>query len=204
MSFSVQSFVPLAEALGKAGLPLLETGFTALVATAGAPYGGGLASAALNKYVFPAINVALGLDADAPPDQAAATVAADPTGAADKLAAVQEEHSFLLQGAKMEADAAATVAAQQQALNLDAQKQDSFFVRGPRPAMLWGLGLLLMLYKGSPWVVWVLTNAGHVLTPPPPMDTDTFYFVAALLGVGYGLRTVEKTQGVAGPARPKK
>jgi Holin of 3TMs, for gene-transfer release len=75
----------------------------------------------------------------------------------------------------------------------------SLFVAGWRPFVGWicgaGLGLSVIV---APLFTWITTLAGHP-TPFPTLDNPLLQStLAGMLGLGYGLRTYEKSKGVAG------
>jgi hypothetical protein len=75
----------------------------------------------------------------------------------------------------------------------------SLFIAGWRPFVGWicgvGLGLSVIV---APLFTWITTLCGHP-TPFPTLDNPLLQStLAGMLGLGYGLRTLEKWQGVAG------
>jgi hypothetical protein len=75
----------------------------------------------------------------------------------------------------------------------------SLFVAGWRPYVGWicgtGLGLDCIV---RPLVNWVATLCGHPVEFPSLNDPLLKSTLAGMLGLGYGLRTYEKSQGIAG------
>jgi hypothetical protein len=75
----------------------------------------------------------------------------------------------------------------------------SLFVAGWRPYVGWicgtGLGLQVIV---APLFTWITALAGHP-TPFPKFDDVLLQStLAGMLGLGYGLRTFEKSKGIAG------
>jgi hypothetical protein len=75
----------------------------------------------------------------------------------------------------------------------------SLFIAGWRPFVGWicgtGLGLSVVV---APLFTWITTLCGHP-TPFPVLDNPLLQStLAGMLGLGYGLRTIEKYTGVAG------
>ncbi len=217
MDINLVTFEPVLKALASAGLPTLEQTLTQVVSTAVLGPFGGLVSTAVNP-IWSGINHALGLDAATPPDQTAATInAMSPSDAQAKLAAVQEQHAYLLDSYK--AQAASDIAtmqeqnrtdltgdAAQDVINAEAAKSSSFFVYGPRPAIMWGLGAVLLLYSLAPlfgWFVDGILSNGH-FARAPELPWYVIALIAALLGVIAALRSWDKANGTAGlpPAAP--
>lgn len=75
----------------------------------------------------------------------------------------------------------------------------SVFVAGWRPFVGWVCGVgLAMSCIVSPLLTWVSTLVGHP-TPFPKLDDPILRTtLAGMLGLGYGLRTLEKFNGVQG------
>lgn len=190
MDLNFQSFKPLINALETAGLPVLSTVLAAAFGPAGMVVGPALG------ILVPMINRALDLDEDATPQQAADAIVADPDAAKDKLATVQEDHSYLLQSAKQMQDFTLAAQGQQTALlAIDAQSQ-SIFVRGWRPAAAWicvtALGLDTVVI---PTAAWVAALYGRTL-PAPPDTTALLALLTALLGLG-AMRSFDKAKGTS-------
>ena len=73
----------------------------------------------------------------------------------------------------------------------------SMFVAGWRPAIGWVCGLALcMQYIARPLLQWGVVATGHPLPELPGIDDNLWQLMLGMLGLG-GLRTFEKTQGVA-------
>ena len=202
------TFEPAIKAIGKAGLPVLEQVLTTVVSGATGPFGL-LVSPALN-LVWPAINNALGIASDSPPEATAAAINADPASAADKLAIVQEEHAYLLAdkkednatdlaSTKQSDDYEITAQAQQISLTQAEVNNPSFFIGGWRPAVAWVCVLGLFTDFASPWVVWSFAIFGVNLPPPPHSPEEVMSLLAALLGLGT-LRSYDKQKGTAANA----
>ena len=96
MDLSLETFAPAIAAIGRAGVPFLEQGLTAVLSGVAGPFGM-LVSPVLND-LWPAINAKFGLAPDAAPTQTAAAIQADPDATA-KLQAVADEHHDLIQQA---------------------------------------------------------------------------------------------------------
>ena len=96
MDLNLSTFAPAIAAIGRAGVPFLEQGLTAVLSGVAGPFGM-LVSPALNS-LWPAINAKFGLAPDAAPEQTAAAITADPDATA-KLQAVADEHHDLIQQA---------------------------------------------------------------------------------------------------------
>jgi hypothetical protein len=215
MDISLATFEPVLKALALAGLPVLEQTLTQVVATTVAGPFGGLVTTAVNP-LWTSINHALGLDANTPPDQTATVITADPAAAANKLAAVQEQHAYLLKSLQIttaadlasmqEVDRTALAGdAGQNALNAQAMSSSSFFVYGPRPAVMWGLGGLTMVYGCLPALGWFINGfTGRGWGTPPVLPWYVWLGLFALLGIVSALRSFDKSRGTASlpPAAP--
>lgn len=79
---------------------------------------------------------------------------------------------------------------------------ESTFKSGWRPFLGWGASIgLLWSTVGAPTVTWALALLGHPVASLPSVPADLMLeLVLILLGVS-GLRTFEKTKGVAGGAQ---
>ena len=206
MDLNLATFAPVLRSLASAGLPVLEQSLTAILSGATGPFGL-LVSPALN-LIWPAINGALGLAADTPPDQTAAAIDADPDAARNKLAAVQEDHAYALASDKQTSDAALQADRQSRDYDLASQAQQtavtqaevanpSIFVGGWRPAAAWVLVAGLASFVAAPWFVWaVLIVSGKALPPPPTDATVILSMLGALLGLGT-MRSYDKQVGTA-------
>ena len=93
------------------------------------------------------------------PPQLAAKIQADPIGAKAALASLEEQHKFDLASQ-----------AQQVGINTVEATSGDKVAAWARPAILWGLGALLMLSSGLPFLVWGFVNIGVSLTNPPRLD----------------------------------
>lgn len=188
MNLDFDTFKPLISALETAGLPVLSTVLAVAFGPAGIVVGPALG------VLVPMINRALGLDEDATPQQAADAIAADPDAAKDKLAAVQEDHSYLLQSAKQVQDFTLAAQGQQTALIALDEQSPSIFLRGWRPAAAWicvtALGLDTVVI---PTAAWVAALYGRTL-PAPPDTTALLALLTALLGLG-AMRSFDKAKG---------
>lgn len=96
MDLNLSTFAPAIAAIGRAGVPFLEQGLTAVLSGVAGPFGM-LVSPVLND-LWPAINAKFGLAPDAEPAATAAAITADPDATA-KLQAVADEHHDLIQRA---------------------------------------------------------------------------------------------------------
>lgn len=160
----------------------LEALASALV-SAGAPIIGGMLGGPVGAAVAPAIveTVAktLGLPADAPPQTITQTIATDPS-APDKLAALDAQNK---------ADQAyydSQIAANQALAVIGGNFWEKFFVVGARPAGSWLAGPLVILYQ-------IAAYLGHFT----PIPTDIYWTNLGLYGAIIGIRSFEKTRGVA-------
>ena len=82
-------------------------------------------------------------------------------------------------------------------INKEEAKNTSLFVSGWRPAIGWVLALALAYqYLLRPLMTWGTTVAGFNLPPMVGLDDNLWQLMMGMLGLG-GLRTFEKTQGVA-------
>lgn len=118
----------------------------------------------------------------------------DPTKRAEAEIAIlklQQENEF------KEIDTALAFAKQQTDINLEQAKSDSFFVAGPRPALMW-VGTVGAAYQ---WIVLPLgtflytTIAGHPLpVAPPEVDATLMTMLGSLMGLQIGFRSWEKVK----------
>ncbi len=167
------SFGPLVGQLLQAGAPMISTALQMGVGEI--PIVGGIAGPLVGMAtpnIVKMIAQKLGAPPDATPQQLADRMAADPAGAKAALASLEAEHTFDL----------ASQAQQVGLRTVEAQSGDKVAARAI-PAMLWGLGALLMLSGGLPFLVWALVNVGIRLTAPPTLDPSTLGILSALLGV---------------------
>ena len=82
-------------------------------------------------------------------------------------------------------------------LNKEEAKNTSLFVSGWRPAIGWVCALALAYqYLLRPLMTWGTTVFGYNLPPMVGLDDNLWQLMMGMLGLG-GLRTFEKTQGVA-------
>lgn len=82
-------------------------------------------------------------------------------------------------------------------INKEEAKSTSLFVSGWRPAIGWVCALALAYqYLLRPLMTWGTTVAGFNLPPMVGLDDNLWQLMMGMLGMG-GLRTFEKTQGVA-------
>ena len=71
------------------------------------------------------------------------------------------------------------------------------FTSGWRPAIGWVCALALFAqYIARPALAWVGIVTGHPFPPLPGIDDNLWQLMLGMLGLG-GLRTLEKTKGVA-------
>lgn len=75
----------------------------------------------------------------------------------------------------------------------------NLFIAGWRPFVGWvcGVGLAMSVIL-NPLLTWVSALFGHSITLPKLDDPLLQSTLAGMLGLGYGLRTLEKFKGVAG------
>lgn len=183
----------LAYSLGKIGAPLAEQGLSLGLSTLGGPFGG-LVAQGLN-LVYPAINNALGLAPDTPPDQVQQFVESNPDVAAQKLQTLQEDHNFQLGMAKIQTDASSSNVAQQVALNTvqaTAPNQD-WLSRNWRPMVGWGFGGTVFAKLGFlPLFVWLMLCFGVHLPNAPVADIQEVAILTGMLGLVSISRTYEK------------
>lgn len=98
----------------------------------------------------------------------------------------------------------AEIAKGQLAVNEAEAKSASLFVAGWRPAIGWiGAAALAYQFVAYPLMTWAwatLQTGGYVpagMPPPPVMDSDTLWvMLSGMLGIA-GMRTFEKSKGVA-------
>lgn len=105
-----------------------------------------------------------------------------------------------LEGQRIEAG----LIAGQQETNRTEARHASLFVAGWRPAIGW-IGAVALMYQFVlyPFLLWAwaaMQGAGWIpanLTPPPVLDAEALWVIlTGMLGIA-GLRTVEKSKGVA-------
>ncbi len=192
------SFGPLVGSLIQAGSPMISTALQMGIGEI--PIVGGIVGPLVGMAapeIVRMIAQKLGAPPNATPDQLAAKITADPSGARAALASLEEAHSFTLAQQKQADDYAVASQAQQVAIGTAQISNPSLFIAGPRPMIEWGLGGLLMVAKTLPFAVWGLANIGLHLTAPPDMDITTLGFIAALLGVTVASHAATQITGTA-------
>jgi hypothetical protein len=121
------------------------------------------------------------------PDQAARDAAKAQLQALAAQGALQEELQQLV-----------AVTSAQSDINKVEAASASLFVAGWRPFVGWicgvGLGMSVIV---APLFTWITTLAGHPTPFPVLNDPLLQSTLAGMLGLGFGLRTFEKSQGVA-------
>jgi len=166
MNFDLAEFKPLADLLLEKGAPMLATALLG-------PLGGTIAG-----IVCPSLAAAFGLSADASPSAIAAAAAKD-DGAADKVAAVEAQHSELLDWAQKAIDA------NQAALAAEPTFWGRLYVGGWRPAMGW-LGVAV-----------IGREVGYYAMLKGPLPFETLSLIVGLWCGLAGIRSVEMVRGVA-------
>lgn len=96
-----------------------------------------------------------------------------------------------------EIDAALEQARQQNDINLEQAKSDSFFVAGPRPALMW-VGVVGIAYQ---WILVPLFTFGYTFytggplpVSPPDVPEALMAMMASLMGLQIGFRSWEKAK----------
>jgi hypothetical protein len=88
-------------------------------------------------------------------------------------------------------------------LDLDAEQvkanavqaaSNKLFISGARPFIMWGLGIILVLFFTASSVLSILVAFKFNVTPMPPMDPLMRDIVLGLLGLGYLTRSYDKKQ----------
>ena len=74
----------------------------------------------------------------------------------------------------------------------------SLFVAGARPMIMWGLGIIVVLYAFLTLGLNFATALHYSVIPMPPLDPMVRDIVLGLLGLGHITRTFEKWKGVQG------
>ena len=192
------SFAPLIGSLLQAGSPMISTALQ--IGIGEIPIVGGIAGPLVGMAapnIVRMIAEKLGAPPDATPAQLATKIDADPAGAKAALASLEEQHTFSLAQQRQTDEFALGSQAQQVAIGTAEISNPSFFIAGPRPMLQWSLGSLLVIAKTLPFAVWGLLNLGIRLSAPPDMDTATFAFIAALLGVTVAARAAGQATGTA-------
>ena len=198
LNLTFDDFKPLVPALETAGLPILSKVIevaVGMIPVAG-PFVSMLVAPALSA-LLPTINTSLGIDPETPPDQTAAKILSDPEDAQSKLAAVQEQHSWLLDTMKEANDSALKMQQQQVDVNTVEAQNPSMFVAGWRPAMGWGFGGVVLVAFVMPYVTWFLQNFGLHLSDFPKADPQAIDILVALLGLTTLTRSFDKLKGTA-------
>ena len=177
------AFGPLVGSLIEAGSPMISTALQMGIGEI--PIIGGIAGPLVGMEapaIVSLIAQKLGAPADATPTQLAAKIQADPIGAKAALASLEEQHKFDLASQ-----------AQQVGINTVEATSGDKVAAWARPAILWGLGALLMLSSGLPFLVWGFVNIGVSLTNPPRLDATATGILAALLGVTVAVHAATST-----------
>ena len=95
-------------------------------------------------------------------------------------------------------DAAIALGQQQSDVNKVEAASTRIFIAGWRPFVGWVCGAgLAMSTIVSPLLTWISAVCGHPTTFPKLDDPLLQSTLAGMLGLGFGLRTVEKLQGKA-------
>lgn len=88
------------------------------------------------------------------------------------------------------------VDAEQVKTNAEQAKNPNLFVSGPRPFIMWGLGIILVLYGLFTTGISFAVALGYAVVPMPVLDPMLRDIILGLLGIGYLARSYEKTKGV--------
>jgi hypothetical protein len=170
MPFSISTLAPVAEALAKAGAPILSK----IVGTV-LPFPANL----LASTVINSLSAAFGASAD-DPDALASAIASDPNAVA-KVNAVAQAHADdianALDFARLQADT-----------NAKESENPGLFIAGWRPALGWSLGMM---------VTW---QWGATIFHGPLVEVSVYNVSLGVLATLIGARTFEKWKGVATPA----
>lgn len=84
----------------------------------------------------------------------------------------------------------------QAAINQEQAKSTNIFVSGARPLIMWGLGIVLVLYFLLSTVVAFAISLGYEVMIMPPLDPMIRDIVLGLLGLGWVSRSYEKVKGI--------
>lgn len=71
----------------------------------------------------------------------------------------------------------------------------NLFVSGARPFIMWGLGIVLVLFFVASSTISILVAFKYNVTPMPPMDPLMRDIILGLLGLGYLTRSYDKKNG---------
>jgi hypothetical protein len=170
MNIDISTLAPVAEALAKAGAPILSK----IVGTV-LPFPANL----IASTVINGLSSAFGASAD-DPGALADAINKDPDAIA-KVNTVAQAHAE---------DIAAALAADKQQTDINAKEAESpsLFVAGWRPAIGWSLGAMIT------WQ-WLAT-----MWHGPLIEASVYNVSLGILGTLIGARTIEKWKGVATPA----
>lgn len=192
------SFGPLVGSLIQAGSPMISTALQMGIGEI--PIVGGIVGPLVGMaapQIVRMIATQLGAPADATAAQITAKIQDDPQGARAALASLESQHQFALAQQKQADDYAVASQAQQVAIGTAEVENPSFFLGGARPAIMWGLGALVLASFTLPYLVWGLLVFGLHIPAPPALDPTAIAILAALLGVGMTARSVDKATGTA-------
>ena len=116
----------------------------------------------------------------------------------DKIPDVNERRRLEAQAEAQLLEAATALVQAQIAVNLKEAEHPSLFVSGWRPAIGWICGMgLAWEFVVRQFVVWIAFLYGADVSDPPVLDTGTLMtLLLGMLGIA-GMRTFEKTTGVA-------
>jgi hypothetical protein len=163
------------------------------LAALGLPLLGGALGGPAGAVVGKGIAAALGLGADATPEQAAAALG---NMSGEQLVAIRALEADMFK-AQLASDTERN-RGQVELLKIDGEK-GSAYQKGWRPGAGWicvfGLGYTFFLRPLLPWVLQV--SGVHGVPVLPPIDTtELFVLLGGLLGLG-GMRTTERIKGKA-------
>jgi len=116
----------------------------------------------------------------------------------DKIPDVNERRRLEAQAESQLLEAATQLVQAQVAVNLKEAEHPSIFVSGWRPAIGWICGAgLAWEFVIRQFVVWIAFLYGFDVSDPPALDTGTLMtLLLGMLGIA-GMRTFEKSTGVA-------